>query len=65
MEDSEGMHWDRMESILGLLIYVTIKYRYMNPYFKGLHLTRDSWIPYRDKYGWKLQGVRVEDGQTL
>ena len=56
MEDSEGMHWDRMESILGLLIYVTIKYRYMNPYLKGIHLTLDSWIPYRDKYGWQLRG---------
>ena len=27
----------------------------MNPYLRGIHLTLDSWIPYRDKYGWKLQ----------
>ena len=54
MEDSEGVHWERMESIIGFLIYVTIKYRDINPYLKGLHLTLDSWIPYRDKDGCKL-----------
>ena len=56
MEDSEGMCWYRMESIIGSLIYVTSKYRDMNNHFKGLHLTMDSWIPYRDKYGWQLWG---------
>ena len=49
MEDSEGMHWDRMESIKGLLIYIARKYRDMNPYLKELHLTLDSWILNRDK----------------
>ena len=53
MEDSDGMHWDRMESIIGFLIYISSKYRDMNPYFKGLHLKLDSWIPYRDKCGWQ------------
>ena len=42
MEDSEGMHWARMESIRGFLIYVASKYRDMDPYLKGLHLTLDS-----------------------
>ena len=51
MEDSEGMHWDRMESIIGFLIYVASKYRDMNPYLKVIHLTLDSWIPYREIYG--------------
>ena len=50
------MHWYRMESIIGLLIYVARKYRGMNLYLKGIHLTLDSCIPYIDKYGWKLQG---------
>ena len=49
LEDSEGVHWARMESIRGFLIYVAIKYRYMNPYLKGLRLTLDVWIPYRYK----------------
>ena len=65
MEDSEGVHWYRMESIIWFLIYITRKYRYMNPYLKVLHLTLDSWIPYREKYGYQLQGRRVEDGKTL
>ena len=47
LEDSEGVHWARMESIRGFLIYVAIKYRYTNPYLKGLCLTLDVWIPYR------------------
>ena len=51
--DSEDMYWDRTESIIGFLIYISSKYRDMNPYFKGLHLKLDSWIPYRDKYGWQ------------
>ena len=49
LEDSEGMHWARMESIIGLLIYVVRKYRDMNPYLKGFHLKLYSWIPYIDK----------------
>ena len=49
LEDSEGVHWARMESIRGFLIYVAIKYRYMNPYLKALRLTLDVWIPYRYK----------------
>ena len=49
LEDSEGMNWDRMKSIRGFLIYVASKYRDINPYLKGLHLTLDSWILFRDK----------------
>ena len=32
----------------------------MNPYLKGLYLTLDGWIPYRDKYGWKLLGGELK-----
>ena len=49
LEDSEGMHWARMESIIGFLIYFSMKYRDINPYLKGLHLILDSWIMYREK----------------
>ena len=49
LEDNEGMHWARIESTRGLLIYFSRKYRDMNPYLKRIHLTLDSWIPYRDK----------------
>ena len=30
--------------------------RAMTPYMKGVHLTLDSWRPYRDGEGWRLQG---------
>ena len=60
MEYIEGMYWDRMESIKGLLIYIARKYRDMNPYLKGLHLMLYIWIPYRDKYGWQLQGGELK-----
>ena len=43
-----------MESIIGLLVYVSIIYKYMNPYLKGVHLTLDSCRPYRDEGWWRL-----------
>ena len=56
LEDSEGMHWARMESVIGFLINSASKYRDVNSYLKGLHLMLDIWILYRDKEGWQLQG---------
>ena len=55
LEDSEGVHLTRMESIKGFLMYVTSTYRDTTPYFKGLHLILDSGIPYIDKEGWILR----------
>ena len=49
LEDSEGMHWARMESIIGFLIYFDRIYRDINPYLKGIHFMLDSWILWRDK----------------
>ena len=48
-----------MESIRGLLVYVARTYRDMNPYLKRMHLTLDSWRPYRDKDGWRLRGEEL------
>ena len=52
LEDSEGMHWARMESIIGFLIYFSRIYRDINTYLIGIHLMLDSWILYREKEGW-------------
>ena len=41
MEDSEGMQWARMESIIGFLIYFSRIYRDINPHLKELHLMLD------------------------
>ena len=45
LEDSDGIHWARMESIIGFLTDVARKYRDMHTYLKGRHLMQDSWIP--------------------
>ena len=42
LEEIEVMHWARMESIRGFLLYVTSTYSYMTPYLKGLSFTLDS-----------------------
>ena len=52
LEDSEGVHQARMESIKGFLMNVTSTNRDTTPYLKGLRLTLDIWIPYIDKEGW-------------
>ena len=46
LEDSEEVHWARMESIIGFLIYISRIYRDINPHLKGLHLMLDRWILY-------------------
>ncbi|KAL7557429.1 hypothetical protein ACA910_015264 [Epithemia clementina (nom. ined.)] len=45
----------------GFLVYVTLTYSSMTPYFKGLHLTLESWRPDRDEDGWKLSTRAVAD----
>jgi hypothetical protein len=65
--DPKRMPRGRLESIRGFLIYVFRTYRSANVYLKGLHLTIDSWRPFRDLEGWKLAGrellVAQEDGK--
>ena len=56
MEDSEGMYWARMKSIIGFLIYLARTYRNINPYLKGLHLMLDILDTVQRKNGWQLQG---------
>ena len=55
-EGRYGMSRERMDSIRGFLVYVSSTYKYMTPYLKGVNLTLDSWIPFRDKDRWRLRG---------
>jgi hypothetical protein len=41
------------ESYRGFLVYVSRTYGAFVPYLKGIHLTLDSWRPFRDDDGWK------------
>jgi hypothetical protein len=43
-----------LESCRGSLVYVQCTYPTITPYFKGYHLTIDSWHPDRDQEGWRL-----------
>ena len=54
-EGRYGMLRSRMESIIGFLVYFSRTYKDITPYLKGVHLTLESWRPYRDEEGWRLQ----------
>ncbi len=43
------------------LMYVVQTYPWINPYMKGLHLTIDSWRPFRGADGFKLRGKELEN----
>jgi hypothetical protein len=43
-----------LESYRGYLIYISRTYPSINPYLKGIHLTLDSWRPWRGKDAWKM-----------
>ncbi len=50
----------RLLQIRGFLMYVIWTYPWINPYMKGLHLTIDSWRPFRGVDGFKLRGRELE-----
>lgn len=51
--DSDEIPRKPLESIRGYLVYVSLTYRSMVPYLKGVHLTLESWRPDRDEDGWR------------
>ena len=51
----------RLLQIRGFLMYVVRTYPWINPYMKGLHLTIDSWRPFRGADGFKLRGRELEN----
>ena len=50
------MHFKTAESIVGFLVYITMTYKSLMPYLKGLYLSLNSWRKNRDNEGWKLLG---------
>jgi hypothetical protein len=46
-----------LERQRGFLVYVTHTYPSLVPYLKGIHLTLDSWRPWRDSDGWKAHDL--------
>jgi hypothetical protein len=49
----------QLESYRGFLIYLVRTNPDMNPYLKGIHLTLDSWRPWRREDGWKLTMAEI------
>ena len=55
----------RLLQIRGLLIYVVRRYKWLNPYIKGLHLTIDSWRPGRADNGFKLNERELKQAMAF
>jgi hypothetical protein len=54
MRESDTIDFKPLESYRGFLIYISRTYPAITPYLKGIHLTLDSWRPWRDEDAWKL-----------
>jgi hypothetical protein len=48
-----------LESYRGFLIYLCRTYPSISPYLKGIHLSLDSWRPWRKDDGWKMTLVEI------
>jgi hypothetical protein len=53
-DNSTEIDHKMLESYRGYLIYISRTYPSVNPYLKGIHLTLDSWRPWRDEDAWKM-----------
>jgi hypothetical protein len=54
MRESDTIDFKPLESYRGFLMYISRTYPAITPYLKGIHLTLDSWRPWRDEDAWKL-----------
>jgi hypothetical protein len=52
---SKGIPYDELERVRGFMVHMVRSYPALNPYLKGIHLTLCSWMPGRDKDGWKIR----------
>jgi hypothetical protein len=61
MVECDHLPLGRLLQIWGFLMYVVRTYPWINPYMKGLHLTINSWRPFRGADGFKLRGRELEN----
>ncbi len=62
MVEQDCLPLARLLQIWGFLMYVVHTFPRINPYtMKGLHLTIDSWRPFRGTNGFKLKGKELEN----
>ena len=60
LDETGKLEHKALEKKRGFLVYVTRTYPAMVPYLKGVHLTLDSWRPYRGEEGWKLSDSEIK-----
>jgi hypothetical protein len=54
LHQSNGIEHKQLEQHRGVLVYISRTYPAITPYLKGIHLTLDSWRPWRKSDGWKM-----------
>jgi hypothetical protein len=52
--ESDLVEHKMLESYRGFLVYISRTYPSITPYLKGIHLTLDSWRPWRSEDAWKM-----------
>jgi hypothetical protein len=57
----DDLPFKELESHRGFLIYLVRTYPAINPYLKGIHLTLDSWRPWRKDDGWRLTLAEIRE----
>jgi hypothetical protein len=59
MKGSDTIEFKTLERHRGFLIYVGRTYPVVIPYLKSIHLSLDSWRPWRKDDGWKMTQVEI------
>jgi hypothetical protein len=60
LRESDTIDHKMLESHRGFLIYISRTYLAITPYLKGIHLTLDSWRPWRSEDAWKLSLAEIK-----
>jgi len=54
VKGGDTIHFRTLEKYRGFLIYLSRTYPVMTPFMKGIHLSLDSWRPWRREDSWKM-----------
>jgi hypothetical protein len=54
------IHFKTAEQFVGFVVYVSMTYKSLVPYLKGIYLTLNSWRPDRDEFGWGIPQPKVK-----
>ncbi len=57
---SSDIEFKQLEKFRGVLVYISRTYPSFTPYLKGIHLTLDSWRPWRKADGWKMSYSEIQ-----